>query len=324
MAQSIMHTRRLVGAGLAALLAAPVSSSAGSPRTRYALIIGNNYEQSLGILAQDKDGNATPPLMNPANDCALIAKVVKDVGFEPGQPLLNCGIDNFRSSCRSFMTQIHDADIALIYIAGHGIQMGPENWYLLNDGASFASIPVLIETIRNEVDSRGAVVCLLDTCRNNPISELVYGLTRADRPLDRASVPATRLHFERIYKYDSEVKSYALNALTNNDLLDLGRVEPRGENAAFVFATDATNTAADIVAGQPGNGPFARAIARHIRERASFSSVVTMMTNDVNGTSGGKSSETSQHLWIKASLRREIFLAGKPPPRSTLAPLGSG
>ncbi|HMO70765.1 MAG TPA: caspase family protein [Paracoccaceae bacterium] len=124
-------------------------------------------------------GNATyaqvPDLVNPANDAADLRDALVRLGFRVtfGTNLDDSGM---RRALRDFGETAADADIALIYYAGHGIEIDGTN-YLIPVNASLRSDrDVEFETVRLDAvvgaldASRGLKIVLVDACRNNPFA----------------------------------------------------------------------------------------------------------------------------------------------------------
>ena len=105
----------LVGA-LLVLTAEPASAT-----KRVALVIGNSTYQNA------------PLLPNPANDAAAIAATLKAAGFDVVDSRLNLAATDMKRALRDFADQARDADIALVYYAGHGIEIDGANYLIPTD-----------------------------------------------------------------------------------------------------------------------------------------------------------------------------------------------
>ncbi|WP_032918336.1 caspase family protein [Mesorhizobium erdmanii] len=84
---------------------------------RVALVIGNsNYVHAV-------------TLPNPANDARLIASTLRNAGFEviEGVDQDNAGMHGLISR---FTEQAYDADLAVIFYAGHGMQVDGKNYLI--------------------------------------------------------------------------------------------------------------------------------------------------------------------------------------------------
>lgn len=139
--------------------------------TRVALVIGNaNYQNA-------------PPLANPLNDAEDVAVSLRRFGFEviDGRDLDKREME--RALAR-FGRLAQDADAALFYYAGHGMQYRGQNYLLPIDAKLEDDFSVQFETTRVEdiVDvlgrARGVRILMLDACRNNPLVTKLAGSSR--------------------------------------------------------------------------------------------------------------------------------------------------
>ena len=164
------------------LFAALFGSVGHAAPARLALVLGNS-EYEFGRLK------------NPANDAALIADSLRDVGFDVYEHL-DADQRAMKRAIVSFGRALGDAGedaIGLVYYAGHGVQYGGEN-YMIPVGAQIEDeIDVDIEGIRAStllaaLDRAGnrLNIVILDACRNNPFAassrSAVQGLARMDAP----------------------------------------------------------------------------------------------------------------------------------------------
>jgi len=83
---------------------------------RVALVIGNSAYQNAVKLA------------NPANDAAAVANLIKSIGFEVVEFRRDLGNSELRRTIREFSVYTRDADIAVVYYAGHGIEVNGLNY----------------------------------------------------------------------------------------------------------------------------------------------------------------------------------------------------
>lgn len=149
---------------------------------RLALVIGNsNYENA--------------PLNNPVNDALLMAKTLDSLNFDV---ILDTNISNrggFIKTIREFGDKRPEYDVAFVYYAGHGIQVGAENFLLptkevfesendvLDYGVSVQNIMRYLTAISNQVN-----ILVLDACRNNPY-ENNWKKTRSLKGAGLAKIP---------------------------------------------------------------------------------------------------------------------------------------
>ena len=150
--------KKLLPAIIAVLLLIPVPVQAAK---RVALVIGNSaYKAS--------------PLKNPANDATDMAAALKKLGFEVILKEDACKRDML-SAMEDFAVKLRQAEAGLFYYAGHGMQIGGQN-YLIPVGAYVSSeIDVEYEglvagrILRNMENAGSRVnIVMLDACRDNP------------------------------------------------------------------------------------------------------------------------------------------------------------
>jgi uncharacterized caspase-like protein len=96
---------------LGVVLTAWLTLLAGQPafaEKRVALVIGNSSYRNVAKLS------------NPANDAAAVAAMFKSAGFDSVDSRLNLNANEMRKTLREFGNRARDADVAVIYYAGHG------------------------------------------------------------------------------------------------------------------------------------------------------------------------------------------------------------
>lgn len=250
---------------------AAAGAEAAAPNAkRVALVIGNsNYVHAV-------------TLPNPANDAHLIASTLRNAGFEVIE-----GVDQDNQGMHSlisrFTEQSYDADLAVIFYAGHGMQVDGKN-YLIPVDADLTS-PAYLKTRTIQIDDFMAAlppdpavgVIILDACRDNPLARTLA-----------ASMPKSR--------------STSLGT-------GLAPVEARSEGIGtggllIAYATDPGAIAFD---GNGADSPYSTALARHLTEPGvEIQGALTRVRGEVTETTQGR-----QRPWHNASLGREVFL-GKP------------
>ena len=160
----------------------PIFGQTESGNSRLALVIGNsNY--------------AAGYLNNPVNDAILMAKTLDSLSFDV---LLDTNLTtkrDFKELIREFGRRRPLYDIAFIYYAGHGVQIGYEN-YLLPTQEEFKSefdvedYGVSVQSILRYLDNTSdkANILILDACRNNPF-ESNWTRTRSSGGRGLAEIP---------------------------------------------------------------------------------------------------------------------------------------
>jgi uncharacterized protein YraI len=164
------------------LLVLSFASPALSER-RVALVIGNSaYE------------NATQ-LPNPQNDARAIGAKLGELGFEVFLHE-NLGGQAFRVALGGFAEEALRSDLAVVFYAGHGIEMSGSNYLIPTDAkmaseatAEFEAISLdrILSTVRN-AGKLGLV--MLDACRDNPFSNTMER-KNGTRAVSRGLAPIT-------------------------------------------------------------------------------------------------------------------------------------
>lgn len=129
---------------------------------RYALVIGNSAYQ-MG------------PLRNPKNDANAMAATLKELGFDVAV-YVDQGQEDMKKHIREFGDKITaNKGVGLFFYAGHGLQVGGENYIIPVDAhiAKFADIEseaVNLNRITGEMAfaKNDMNIIILDACRNNP------------------------------------------------------------------------------------------------------------------------------------------------------------
>ena len=134
---------------------------------RVALIIGNSNYQNAPILP------------NPERDARGIADLFQKAGYEIVTTAFNVGNLDFKSTIRKFEDTVTDADIAVIYYAGYGLNIHGTN-YLIPIDAKLASdrdannetitLEQLVESVHGAKLLR---VIIIDACRDSPFARIM-------------------------------------------------------------------------------------------------------------------------------------------------------
>ena len=185
-----------------------------------ALIIGNsNYEK-------------VARLPNPANDAALIAETFKSAGFDNVELRRDLKVGDMRRALRDFMDRSREADVAVVYYAGHGIEVDGTNYLVPVDAVLERDVDVYDEALTLErvlvsvEPAKQLRLVILDACRDNPFTRSMKR-TMASRAVGRG----------------------------------LAKVEPTSPNTLIAYASKAGSTASD---GDGKNSPFTTALVKHV------------------------------------------------------------
>src|SRR6201999_202129 len=153
---------------LASILLATVLLLACGPAfagKRVALVIGNSAYQNA------------PRLNNPANDAALMGDTFKKAGFDVVVSRQDLGALETRRVLRDFSDSPADADIAVIYYAGHGIEVDGTNYLVPVDAKLERDNDVYDEAFSLDrillavEPAKKLRLVILDACRDNPFSK---------------------------------------------------------------------------------------------------------------------------------------------------------
>ena len=195
------------------MIALPATAQAEG---KVALVIGNGAYKNAS------------PLANPVNDARAVADKLQSIGFDV---LLHEDVtgQEFRIALGEFSEKALNADLAIVFYAGHAIEMEGKNYLIPVDAemksqatAQFETITLdqLLQAVRS-ADQLGMV--MLDACRNNPFAT-------------------------------SMVRSNG----TRGDSRGLAAVSVEGETGLVVsFAAEAGNTADD---GDGSHSPYTSAL----------------------------------------------------------------
>jgi uncharacterized caspase-like protein len=198
------------------------SASGALADRRVALIIGNaNYEHA------DK-------LANTINDADAMAKLFTRAGFDLVDERRDIGVVEFKRAVRDFLTATADADVAVVYYSGHGLEVSGTNYLIPVDAKLSSAFDVddeavpLDRVLRATEGVRKLSLIILDACRENPF-------LRAEGRL-----PATRAIASRL----------------------IG-VEPTGADTLVAYAAKAGSVSYD---GTGPNSPFTTALVKYLTQ----------------------------------------------------------
>ena len=217
MIKRLTRMAAMIGAVIVSMTLAPEPAFADK---RVALVVGNSSYQTV------------PQLPNPSRDASAVAKLLRDAGFDIVDIQLNVENLEFKRAIRKFEAEADQADIAVVYYAGHGLEIAGTN-YLIPVDARLASDrdaddeAISLERLVSSADgARRLRLVILDACRDNPF----VGTMRRERKTASRAVAS-----------------------------GLGRVEPTSTDTLIAYAAKAGSTAAD---GDGEHSPFTAAILK--------------------------------------------------------------
>ncbi|QDF41231.1 tetratricopeptide repeat protein [Bradyrhizobium symbiodeficiens] len=151
---------------------------------RIALVIGNSAYENVAALP------------NPVRDASLVADVLKLTGFEAVTLLNDLRKDALVNALREFAARAETADWAVVYYAGHGMEIGGVNYLIPTDAKiaadreiGFEAVPV--DQVLNAAErARRLRLVILDACRDNPFAtQMKRTMTVASRSFSRGLAP---------------------------------------------------------------------------------------------------------------------------------------
>jgi uncharacterized caspase-like protein len=187
---------------------------------RVALVIGNSAYQNVALLP------------NPTNDGAVIASTLKNAGFDVVDSRHDLPANEMRRALRDFADRARDADIAVIYYAGHGMEVDGNNYLIPVDAKLERDTDVYDEALSLDrvlvsiEPAKQLRLVILDACRDNPFAKSMKR-TLASRAIGRG----------------------------------LAQVEPASPNTLIAYSAKAGSTALD---GDSRNSPFTIALSKHL------------------------------------------------------------
>ncbi len=253
-----MHLLRSIAAliALSALFASPAAEA-----RRVALVIGNGSYQH------------TTRLPNPGSDAKALARTLRTLNFDEVTGLTDLDRPRMERAVLEFGRRASGADVALVFFAGHGIQMDGRNYLLpvdarLEDDLALRVEAVNLDLVLDAVSGAGTRLVVLDACRNNPFLSRMR-VSGANRNVSRGLAP--------------------VDAALGGTLI--------------AFSTSPGDVAAD---GDGGNSPFTSALVRHLAQPGlEIRQVFTRVRADVLAQTGKR-----QTPWENSSLLGDVYLAG--------------
>src|SRR3979490_3401697 len=189
---------------------------------RVALVIGNSAYQNVARLT------------NPINDVPTGAATLKDAGFDVAVSRHDLPAAETRRVLRDFADRTRDADIAVVYYAGHGIEVDGSNYLIPRDAKLERDTDVYDEALSLDrvllaiEPAKKLRLVILDACRDNPFAQNMKR-TVASRAIGQG----------------------------------LAKVEPSSPNMLIAYSAKAGSTAAD---GDGKKRPFTVALSKYITE----------------------------------------------------------
>ena len=154
-----------LAAFVAIVLACCCASDAALAGKRVALVVGNSAYQNVN------------PLANPANDAAAMAEMFRKARFDMVNSRRDLKAQEMRRALREFTDKARGADIAVIYFAGHGLEVDGTNYLvpvdaMLERDADVDDEAVSLNRILMAAEPATKLrLVILDACRDNPFTK---------------------------------------------------------------------------------------------------------------------------------------------------------
>nr|WP_294501199.1 SUMF1/EgtB/PvdO family nonheme iron enzyme [uncultured Rhodopila sp.] len=135
-------------------------------------------EQRIALVIGISSYQNAPHLANPVNDARAIGDSLRRLKFDVTE-LYDPDFRALNSGIRAFGIRAASADVAVVYYAGHGVQVDKENYLIPADAKLERERDLLYEAmpldrLLGEVSQASRIgIILLDSCRNNPFIERV-------------------------------------------------------------------------------------------------------------------------------------------------------
>ncbi len=211
-------------------------------------------ESRMALVIGQSAYRAVTPLPNPANDAKAMAQLLGEAGFEvTSAPDLSQNA--MRQAVSDFAAQVAAKGpdtVALVFYAGHGMQIDGENFLVPIDIDPKREADIPLQAVRlndilntlTSVPSRMRLV-LLDACRNNPFPELSRTAGRGLAIVDaRFGAPGTFLSFSTSPGAEAEDGSGA-NSPYTTALLSVAKEPGLSIEDAFKRVRVSVNKATD-------------------------------------------------------------------------------
>jgi uncharacterized caspase-like protein len=220
---------------------------------------------------------STTPLANPLNDARDMAVALKSVGFDVVEAL-DADRRKLDGAMRVFTDKLANADVALFFYAGHGLQVGLQNYLVPIDAKlerererdlEFETVKLEFVLRQMEIEREGkTTIVILDACRDNPLTRnLARSMGTRSAGIGRGLAAAST-----------------------------------GLGTFIAYSTQPGNVALD---GQGRNSPFTAALVKHIATKGhNLPATMIEVRKEVVAATGG-----AQVPWDHSALTGDFFFA---------------
>jgi hypothetical protein len=268
-ARLVFATDSAIVSALLSLHCAGVLMAMGSGSAKkVALVVGNSAYQSIGRLE------------NPENDATAIVKALERLSFDEVISAINLIQKDLLSRLQQFYDKLGGESLAVLFYAGHGVQVWGQNYLLPCDAkvtktSDLQGTAIALNDVVRAMSRRANTrLIFLDACRNDPLSNQAGGLVRGAR-----AGPAL-----------------------GNDLEEVGPGLAKVTATAGTFVAYATEPGNVALDGTGSNSPFTGALAKHIAQPGlSIDDIMMQVRVDVLDATQGK-----QLPWSESALTRRF------------------
>jgi uncharacterized caspase-like protein len=204
MLPALLKCHRFLFAAALLLLCQPASAT-----KRVALVVGNSAYQNVALLP------------NPVHDGAMIAATLKNAGFDVVDSRHDVPAAELRRALRDFADRARDADIAVVYYAGHGMEVNGTNYLIPVDAKLERDTDVYDEAVSLDrvlvaiEPAKQLRLVILDACRDNPFAKSMKR-TVAARAIGRGLAQVEPASPNTLIAYSAKAGSTALDGDTNS------------------------------------------------------------------------------------------------------------
>lgn len=160
----------------AALWAVPTALAQQSGDRGLALPEAERGEGRMALVIGNAAYTSIPPLVNPVSDAIDVGAALEKMGFSVRRHT-DQGRDEMAEAIRAFATEAVGAEVALLFYAGHGIEVRGDNYLLPTDigqlGSTASGIEdeaIPLDDVLRALEPASLQFVVLDACRSNPFA----------------------------------------------------------------------------------------------------------------------------------------------------------
>src|SRR5690606_34853495 len=153
-------------------LASPLLIAALLLATALSPALGAEPLKGVALVIGESDYEGLVDLPNPSRDARAMDDLLDELGFDVSR-VLDGDADKLRDEIEEFIEDAADADVALVYYSGHGVEIAGRNFLVPVDtdlstptlaGQSLVAVDEVLDRLARTVP---VTIVLLDACRTN-------------------------------------------------------------------------------------------------------------------------------------------------------------